>query len=145
MCDISKKLKASNIVAYKAVIEYEGEFYSCFSGYKISVGIVEKDWHIESSLIADCETIHTYSKNNLFYNKNMIGKVSGFISKRHAISLARDRNELYPYSGITYVVIAIELTGELMGGSAHGIAGDIIPYTSKTVAGTEILSIKKIM
>jgi hypothetical protein len=141
MCDINKVLDIEEAIAYKVILKDEGDenLYSCFSGYKLEVGPVREKWNIKNYT----GSIREYSPEKSSFNKNMIGRVSGFINILDAINLCEELNSFYVYKILQFDVVKMVLRGELMGGTATNICVSV-PSNSLTIAGKEIVSIEKI-
>jgi hypothetical protein len=138
MCNITKKTNKETIIVYKAVIRVKKRYYACFSGIKIKVGKVKpqtnRDYNrIENRFLLDGWRYDTLS---MFYNKNMVGKTSGFATLKSAESLA--------YDGYgSRIVLKIVLGGEIWRGNAVKISSSV-PDNAVVYAGTEILSFEEV-
>jgi hypothetical protein len=141
MCNISKKLDAESVVAYKVVRVQDDMFYSCFSGYPFKVGKVGRvgdDWRIPV-------WGHDYSTllMKYLYNENMINRVSAFKDMYHA-EILRDEGIRWGDFHGTYKVLKIVLKGDLMEGTGANIGGSKQFDKAVVYAGTEVVSIEEI-
>lgn len=136
MCELSS-IKTRRRVGYKVMaIDGDGNFYSTFTGQKISTGKVPDPPQ------TICQRLSNYWNSDLgdkplyrcfFFNRRYVGKTCAFVNKRHAIFLF---NELIQWgwfnSKFTLVLVKIKLSGEVYKGTYH---------TNETIVSDTIESI----
>jgi len=140
MCNINKKSKLKAVTIYKAVYKHNGKYYSYFAGVEIKIGKAQKQTQkiLETnSRLMPFVWLQSYDIQNDLYNKNMIGKCSGFKSAKYPKRLFSE------WDGSRACILKIELEGEIMIGDATKVA-DEIPNSAVTYAGTIIKSFKEI-
>jgi hypothetical protein len=135
MCDISIKTKLRTKTVYKVVFKERGKYYGLFSGMLIRPGIVPtKKRKVHQNLLV----IDDYKKSS-FYNKLMIGRISGFQHKNVAKKLFNDnKNEVY-----NICVLRVVLSGSIYKGTGANISSAVSPYET-TFAGSEIFDFKEV-
>lgn len=133
MCNLTTKTRKKTVVVYKLVYEIDGNYYACLSGVKIELGKVkpqtDEDWH---NIKNQPRCIwRSYTPSSGFFDKNMIGKTSGFADKRIA--------EVAYFQLYGCRMLKITLGGEIWMGDASGISYHI-SEDEVIYAGTEILA-----
>jgi len=129
MCDISKKTNLKRKVVYKVVFKRGGVYYSVFAYTSIKKGTVPLGL-----------SNGRYIKGVWPYNSNMEGRVSGFASKKSAISLV---NEYTPHFYQNKTILRMVLGGNIMCGTAKYVLSKN-PGKRITYAGTEIIDFEEI-
>ena len=126
MCDINKKTKLKTKTIYKVVIQKDEEYLAVYSKMPISIGEIDKNFNCVS-----------HPKISSLYNENMIGRTSGFGSKKVAFLLKNHtwRSDL--------VILKMVIGGDIMQGTTAKISGEL-PEHYTTYAGTEILSFEEV-
>lgn len=149
MCDISKNTDLKTVTAYKVVMKREekgkAQYYSWFAGTPLKVGIPTKQTHELYNTMSKLfdRSLRYYCLGENYFNKNMVGKTSGFEKKEDAFSLLNDITSYSFKPMLNVCVIELKLKGEIMQGTAARITLSI-PSHHITYAGTEIVSIKEI-
>lgn len=125
MCDINTKTKKKKVTVFKIAYKTDSEYVSWIAKAPINLG--------------ECPDKDEYDKQSRFYNKNMVGRCSGFARLKDIINeVGNDR-----LWGNTPIILRLELSGNIMRGTAFNIADQII-NSSITYAGTHIDSIKEL-
>lgn len=135
MCEVSS-IKTRRRVGYKVMaIDGDGNFYSTFTGQKISTGKVPDPPQTISRRLSnywnsglDEKPLHHCH----FYRHRFKGKTSAFVNKRHAIFLFNELIQYWFNSKFTLVLVKIKLSGEVYKGTYH---------TNETIVSDTIESI----
>ena len=139
MCDINKKTQRKTVVVYKVVEKKGGKYFSCLSGMRLNVGILNPKYRSR------------YIENQ-YFNTNMIGKTSGFKLKSDAILYCKEIRRKTPDYLAGYlpkikkgdlIILKIVLGGEIMEGTANNIC-ESIRDDHITFAGSKILSFNEV-
>ena len=151
MCDINKKTRRKSVVVYKVCRKIDGKLYAYFSGMEVKTGSVKdmEFFHAEKGQYYPFHMKHVitrangevaYSKN---YNKNLIGRTSGFQSLKIAkiFYLMCRYGILNPYGN---VIVKLSLGGDIMQGTGEGVTRHKEITESITFAGTEILGVEEV-
>ena len=141
MCDISKKTKLKTKTVYKAVLKIKRNYYSIFSGKKLTVGRVEPLTKREARFYGryvSRSPLNYFDEDDWAYNPEMVGRVSGFGKMKDAMiqsntCWAKGRGR----------VLRVVLGGDIMKGTCQKINLDI-NWPNPTYAGTEIISMEEI-
>ena len=83
MCDINKKTKYKTRIVYKVCYKIDNKYYSYFAGMLIKEGKVEtrtQSPHKYLSLTIPEIRIMDYHQGESLFNKNLVGRTSGFAS-----------------------------------------------------------------
>lgn len=130
MCDINIKTRKKSVTVYKIVIKQNDDYLSLISKTPIKLGEVpfyDPELYIVYNTRANYDI---YSKNDRFYNKNMVGKVCGFKHLKPIIEYLKQLN-------VNKHLLKLKLSGDIMQGTAKDftylISDDEIVY-----AGTHI-------
>lgn len=139
MCDINKKTKYTTRIVYKVVHKIDGNYYALYSGLPISIGKVDARWRLSKLKedIRDNYDFSNFTTDTWFYNRNIIGKTSGFaILKAAKILKSESHRE-------DKKILKIKLGGEIWKGTSKNI---LSKYFDNYIvyAGTEILSFEEI-
>lgn len=151
MCDINKKTRRKSVVVYKVCRKIDGKLYAYFSGMEVKTGSV-KDMEFFHAKKGQYYPFHmryvitrpngevAYNKN---YNKNLIGRTSGF-------QLLETAKIFYSVCTFSYinpegnVILKLTIGGDIMQGTGEGIMKHRKVTESITFAGTEILNVEEV-
>ena len=150
MCNINKKSYFETKTVYKAVKKIDGRYFSFYSGFEIKVGSVDPNWTLsdENFVGIKCKwkpiiwlAVRPYLESMPLWNKNIVGKVTGFGSEKWA-RLVFEKTRFHK-SNVDFAILKMVLGGDIMHGNAVGICR-WIPDNVTTWAGSEILSFEEI-
>jgi len=148
MCNISKKTRRKTVTVYKVAVKFNDSYRSPFTFKKLILGKVKPLTELEAKTGATkgLNSMRYFDPTFQFYNWNMLGKTSGFYTKRaakevfnHTYGLIHDLKATW---GLTAVILKVTLGGEIWEGSAKRICEEY--EKDRTFAGTEILSMEEI-
>jgi hypothetical protein len=149
MCDISKPTKFKTKTVYKVVAKVNDRYRSVLSFSTLSIGKVMPLTRLEALYgnQIGTDSVNYLNEHDVFFNHNMVNRVSGFGRKDDAEVFMRDCGggdiidivrEHFPV-----VILKLKLGGSIMEGTTNRI-DKFIPNHHKTYAGTEILSMEEI-
>ena len=128
MCNLTKKTNLKTVVIYKAVRKIYDKFYGNIAGTEVKLGKVIPQQKQEFQFY----WARWFKLYTPFYNKNMIGKCSGFATRENAHLLFGNN-----------IVLKITLSRTIWRGTAKDISRDISDR-AVIYAGTKILSIEEV-
>jgi hypothetical protein len=152
MCDINKKTKLKTVVVYKVCrYMHDDKYYAYFSGMEVCRGKVKDLPFYQRTEGHNNPFIIRYTFNNLNgeltynrnYNKNLLGRTSGFKLLKTAKAFMMMVRSGYSSSSNCYI-LKLTLGGDIMQGTGEGIAKNPDIRNSTVYAGTEILSVEKV-
>ncbi len=153
MCDINKETKYKTRIVYKVCYKIDNKYYSYFAGMLIKEGKVEtrtQSPHKYLPLTISEMEITDYHQGGSLFNKNLVGRTSGFasldIAKQYILRLKLQNINFYKrrYLRPRVVLLRIKIGGSIFKGSTKNISVSI-PSDSVTYAGSEILSFEEIL
>ncbi len=140
MCNINKKTQKKSVVVYKVCRKMmDGNYYAYFSGMKIETGLVKNMPFFFPKRAKNTHPFITYPKGDYsqFYNKNIVGKTSGFELLKIAKEFLKDTNPR-----TSNVILKLTLGGDIMKGTGDRIVRNPIVNGAIVYAGTEILNVE---
>jgi len=139
MCDINKKTNYTTRIVYKVVHKNGDNYYALYSGLPICIGNVDKRWRISKlkENIRDNYDFNSFTPDTWTYNRNIIGKTTGFADLKAAKILKRESNRE------DKTILKIKLGGEIWKGTSKNILSEYFD-NHIVYAGSEILSFEEI-
>ena len=139
MCDVNIRTKYTTRIVYKVVHKIADKYYALYSGLPIRIGNVDKRWRLSKlkESIQDKYDFSSFTSDNWSYNRNIIGKTTGFTDLKAANILKRESHRE------DKTILKMKLGGEIWKGTSRNILSEhfdnYIVY-----AGSEILSFEEI-
>ena len=153
MCDIKKETKYKSRIVYKVCYKIDDQYYSYFAGMLIKEGKVEtrtQSPHKYLLLTIPELGITDYHQGENLFNKNLVGRTSGFasldIAEQFILRLKLQNINFYKlrYLKPRVVLLKVKIGGSIFKGSTKNISF-YTPSDGVTYAGSEILSFEEIL
>ena len=148
MCDISIKTEYKQKTVYKVACLIKGKYYSVFSQHELRLGkVITFPDKMKSRSQDMFDLVHrSLDVDSDLYNKDMLGRVSGFALKSDAIDICNDGDNIDTFIGLcisrgyTLVILKIVLAGSILRGTTYRISVSVANEHT-TFAGDRIKSI----
>lgn len=139
MCDVNIRTKYTTRIVYKVVHKIGEKYYALYSGLPIRLGNVDKRWRLSKlkESIRDSYDFNVFTSDEWSYNRNIVGKTTGFALLEAAKILKQESSKE------DKTVLKIKLGGEIWKGTGKNILSS---YFDKYIvyAGSEILSFEEV-
>jgi len=150
MCDINKNTRLKSVVVYKVCRKmHDGKYYAYFSGMEVKVGKVKNMPFYQRTeghnnpfniryIFKGLDGEFKYNKN---FNKNLLGRTSGFKLLKTAKLFMMMVSSGYSSSDNCFI-LKLQISGDIMQGTGQNVTRHQDISNSIVYAGTEILSIE---